>query len=63
MTVKYKSEFPNEYDRIKCKLGVSPKYFRSDCGGENISKKFEESLVKDSTFHERSAPDWQNQNG
>eukprot|EP00961_Rhodomonas_salina_P288148 3893688-Rhodomonas_salina.1 len=40
VTVKYKSEFPNEYDRIKRKLGVSPKYFRSDCGGENISKKF-----------------------
>eukprot|EP00961_Rhodomonas_salina_P263239 3557302-Rhodomonas_salina.2 len=65
MTVKYKSEFPNEYNRIKRKLGVSKslKYFRSNGGGENISKKFEELLVRDGTFHERLAPDWQNQNG
>eukprot|EP00961_Rhodomonas_salina_P056358 757076-Rhodomonas_salina.1 len=63
VTVKYKSEFPNEYDRIKSKLGVSLKYFQSDSGGENISKKFEELLAKDGMFHESLTPDWQNQNG
>eukprot|EP00961_Rhodomonas_salina_P134496 1809344-Rhodomonas_salina.1 len=63
VTVKLKSDFPTEYDCIKSQLGVSPKYFRTDCGSKNVSKKFEEQLAADGTHHERSAPDWQNQNG
>eukprot|EP00961_Rhodomonas_salina_P281386 3802015-Rhodomonas_salina.1 len=35
VTVKLKSEFEEEYDSVVRQQGITPKYLRSDGGGEN----------------------------
>eukprot|EP00961_Rhodomonas_salina_P136512 1836654-Rhodomonas_salina.2 len=39
------------------------KKLRTDGAGENTSAVFEEKLASEGTFHEKSAPHWQHQNG
>mmetsp|Transcript_61772 Transcript_61772/g.127702 ORF Transcript_61772/g.127702 Transcript_61772/m.127702 type:complete len:1753 (+) Transcript_61772:15-5273(+) len=63
ITLKHKSDLPQEYDRVVRQQGVTPKYLRTDGGGEFVGKDFEKRIAKDGTHHEKSAPDWQNQNG
>eukprot|EP00286_Rhodomonas_abbreviata_P008122 CAMPEP_0181343174 /NCGR_PEP_ID=MMETSP1101-20121128/31437_1 /TAXON_ID=46948 /ORGANISM="Rhodomonas abbreviata, Strain Caron Lab Isolate" /LENGTH=1673 /DNA_ID=CAMNT_0023454769 /DNA_START=92 /DNA_END=5115 /DNA_ORIENTATION=- len=60
---KLKSDFASEYDRVVRQQGVTPKYLRTDGGGENMGEEFEKRVAADGTFHEKSAADWQNQNG
>eukprot|EP00961_Rhodomonas_salina_P185062 2498988-Rhodomonas_salina.2 len=62
VTVKLKSDFEEEYDRVVRQQGIMPKYLRSDGGGENVSKRFEQRLAKDASralCSELAKPKWQ----
>jgi hypothetical protein len=49
--------------QVKTQYGLNIRYFRSDRGGEFMSKDFEDFLGSEGIIHETSAPDTPQQNG
>ena len=58
-----KASIPEVHKKMNVRQGMPPKILRSDGAGEFTSDEFENLLLQDGTFHEKSAPDYQHQNG
>jgi len=58
-----KSDYPRIYKERNIEAGRAPSILRTDGAGEMTSADFEQSLLHDQTFHQKSVPYSQFQNG
>jgi hypothetical protein len=58
-----KSSFPKIYKERNVEAGRTPSILRTDGAGEMTSKEFEDELLNAGTFHQKSVPHSQYQNG